>query len=49
MEPYFKLGEEFNYRVHVITVENRHGSNNIHSISQEQLEKMAAKYKIKLL
>jgi predicted kinase len=49
MEPYFKLAKEFNYLVFVITVENRHGNSNIHNISQEQLQKMAAKYKIKLL
>jgi len=49
MEPYFKLGAQYNYRIFVITVENRHGKNNIHSISKEQLEKMAAKYKVKLI
>lgn len=48
MEPYFKLAKEFNYRVHVLTVENRHGGGNIHDIPREQLEKMAAKYKIVL-
>ena len=48
LEPYFKLASKFNYRVHVITVENRHGSKNIHDISKEQLEKMASKYKIVL-
>ena len=45
MEPYFKMAEEFKYRVHVLTVENRHGGNNIHDISDEQIKKMAAKYK----
>jgi predicted kinase len=49
MEPYFKLASEFNYRLFVITVENRHGSDNIHNVPREQLEKMAAKYKIQLL
>jgi predicted kinase len=49
MEPYFKLAEKYNYKLFIITVENRHGGTNIHNISQEQLEKMAAKYKIKLL
>lgn len=49
MEPYFKLAAEYNYRVFVITVENRHGSSNIHNISREQLEKMADKYKVKLM
>jgi predicted kinase len=46
LEPYFKLASEFNYRIHVVTVENRHGNKNVHNISQEQIEKMAGKYKV---
>lgn len=46
MEPYFKLVSEFNYQIHVITVENRHGNKNVHNIEQEQIGKMAAKYKV---
>jgi predicted kinase len=49
MEPYFKLSARYNYRIFVITVENRHGKNNIHNISKDQLEKMADKYQVKLL
>lgn len=49
MQPYFKLAEKYGYQLFVITVENRHNGNNIHDISREQLEKMAAKYNIKLL
>lgn len=49
LEPYFKLASEFDYSLFVITVENYHNNKNIHNISDEQLEKMAAKYKIKLL
>lgn len=49
MEPYFKMAAEFNYRVFVLTVENRHGSKNIHHISEEQIKKMAAKYKVQLM
>lgn len=49
MEPYFKLASRYNYAVFVVTVENRHGNTNIHNISTEQLEKMATKYKVKLL
>jgi len=48
MEPYFKLASEFKYMLHVVTVENYHGSKNIHGISEEQLQKMAGKYKVKL-
>jgi predicted kinase len=49
MENYFRLAAKYGYRVYVITVENRHGSKNIHNISDEQLSKMAAKYKVTLM
>lgn len=49
MEPYFQLAAEYNYQVFVVTVENRHGSENIHAVSNEQLKKMAEKYKVVLL
>src|SRR5688572_13117813 len=49
MEPYFQLAKEFNYEIFVVTVENRHGSGNIHGISDEQLKKMAEKYNVVLL
>ena len=48
-EPYFKLAAEFNYRIFVVTVENYHGQPNIHNISDEQMKKMAEKYKVKLM
>jgi len=49
MEPYFKLAAQYNYRVFVITVENRHEGSNVHNISKEQLKKMADKFKVKLM
>ncbi len=49
LTPYFKLAAEFNYMLYVITVEKYHDNKNVHDISQEQLEKMAEKYKVKLL
>lgn len=48
MEPYFKLAQNYSYQIHVVTVENRHGGKNIHDISNEQLQKMAQKYKVVL-
>jgi len=48
LELYFKLAAEFNYRIFVSTVENYHQQKNTHGISDEQIEKMAAKYKVKL-
>ncbi len=49
MEPYQKLAKEFNYKLFVVTVEKHHGNHNIHHISEEQLKKMAAKYKVQLM
>ncbi len=49
MEPYFKMAAEFGYMLFVVTVENRHGSKNIHHISEEQIQKMAAKYNVQLM
>lgn len=48
MEPYFKLAAQHNYQIHVLTVENRRGGKNIHAISDEQIQKMAQKYKVVL-
>lgn len=49
MEPYFKLASTYNYKVFVLTVENRHGGKNTHDISDEQLRKMAEKYRVVLM
>ena len=49
LEPYFKLSAEHDYILFVITVENYHQSGNIHEVSNEQLQKMAEKYKVKLI
>ncbi len=48
IEPYFKLASEHQYRVFVLTVENRHGSKNIHEIPEEHIQKMREKYPIVL-
>ena len=49
MEPYFKLAKEFNYLVHVVTVEKRHEGKNVHCVDNEQLQRMAQKYKVILV
>lgn len=49
LEPYFKLASEFNYALFVVTVENYHTNKNTHGVTDEQLHKMADKYKVKLL
>ena len=48
IEVYFKLASEFGYRVHVVTVEKYHSYKNIHEVSDEQISKMAEKYRVKL-
>ena len=48
MEPYVKLAKAFKYQLFVLTVENRHGGVNVHGISEEQISKMASKYKVVL-
>jgi predicted kinase len=48
LKPYYDMAEKYGYRVFTITVENRHGGKNIHGITDEQIEKMAAKYKINI-
>jgi predicted kinase len=49
MEPYFRMASTNNYRVHVLTVENRHGSSSIHGLAEEQLKRMAEKYRVVLM
>lgn len=48
LQAYFKLASEFNYTLFVCTVENYHEHKNTHDISDEQIKKMADKYKVKL-
>lgn len=48
IEPYVEMAAAFNYRLFVVTVENRHKGKNTHGVSEQQLEKMAAKYKVVL-
>ena len=48
-ETYFKLASKHQYTVFVVTVENYHQQRNTHNVTEEQLEKMAEKYKVKLV
>lgn len=48
IEPYFKLASAFQYRVFVVTVEKYHNGLNVHEVSDEQIQRMAEKYKVKL-
>lgn len=48
MDPYVRLAKEFEYKLFVVTVENRHGGNNVHGLTSEMIEKMKEKFKVVL-
>ena len=48
MKEYYDLAESFGYRVHSIIVENRHGSENVHGVPDETLQKQKDRFEIKL-
>ena len=48
MEAYYKLAEQYGYKVFSIIVENRHGGINQHGVPAEKLEQMKARFEVKL-
>jgi uridine kinase len=48
MKPYFEMAERYNYRIHTIIVENRHGGENIHGVPKEKLQQMKDRFQIKM-
>ena len=48
MEDYYKLAEEYGYKVFSMIVENRHGGVNIHECPEEKIEQMRNRFEIKL-
>lgn len=48
MKPYFDMAERYNYRVHTVVVENRHGGNNIHNVPDDKLAVMQGRFEVKL-
>ena len=48
MEIYFEMAKRYNYRVHTLIVENRHGSENIHGVPIEKITQMKKRFEIKL-
>lgn len=48
MEPYFELAKRYGYKVFSIIVENRHGSKSMHGVPDETLDKMEARFQVKL-
>ena len=47
MEPYYKLAEQYGYRVHSLIVENRHGGINEHNVPEDKLIQMRNRFMIK--
>jgi len=48
MEKYYEMAERYNYRVHSVIVENRHGGVNEHNVPDETIEKMRNRFEVKL-
>ena len=48
MEIYFEMAKRYNYRIHTLIVENRHGSENIHEVPAEKIKQMKERFEIKL-
>ena len=48
MEAYYKLAEQYGYKVFSIIVENRHGGVNEHGVPADKLEQMKNRFEIKL-
>ena len=48
MEAYYKLAEQYGYKVFSIIVENRHGGVNQHGVPTDKLKQMADRFEVKL-
>ncbi len=48
MDEYFKMAERYNYRVHTVVVENRHGNENVHGVPEDKLQQMKDRFNVKL-
>jgi len=48
MDDYFKMAERYNYRVHTVIVENRHGNENVHGVPEDKLQQMKNRFQIQL-
>ena len=48
MEAYYKLAEQYGYRVHSLIMENRHDGVNEHGVPSDKLEQMKNRFEVKL-
>ena len=42
------MAERYNYRIHTVIVENRHGNQNIHDVPEDKLKSMRSRFVIEL-
>jgi len=48
LKPYMDLARQFGYRVFTVIVETRHDNKSVHNVPESSLEKMRARFSIKL-
>ena len=48
MESYIELAKQYEYRIHTIIVENRHGGVNVHNVPDATLGNMRNRFSVKL-
>ena len=48
MQPYFDLAEKYNYRIHTMIIENRHGSVSVHNVPIHNIAHMVNRFEVKL-
>lgn len=48
MDIYFEMAERYNYMVHSVIVENRHGSKNIHNVPDKKIEEMKDRFDVSI-
>lgn len=48
MKTYYDMAERYNYRVHSVIMENRHGNENVHGVPEDKLQQMKNRFEIKL-
>jgi len=48
LKPYFELAKKYDYKVFSIVVENRHGNDSVHNVSDETINKMINRFQINL-
>lgn len=48
MDIYFKLAEQYGYKVFSLIVENRHGNQSVHEVPDQTIENMKNRFEVKI-